>query len=508
MFSQILDPTGNLFVTWLVALVPVVLLLLLLAVFRVSAWLAALIGSIVTFVLAVWVWGMPVGAARRAYLLRLGDRRLERRLDHASGACAVQHAGRHRRLRSLPALAARAGHAGRAGADHPVRLGLRRAARRAGRVRLSLGRRRADPDRARHPRSRRHARRRDRQQCAGLLRRARRADHRARRGDRPAAAGAVGLGRPHRRGAGAAAALDPDLSRQRRAGAARGLAARRSSARSATSPASSRSPSISGRICPTWPARSSASWRCCCCSRSGGRSGCSAMAACRSAARRTARIAGARPATGAEVFGAWLPFIVLIVVVVLWTGPWSPLPDVSLLHGQRRRRAPRSQPERRSRPSSTSRPSSAAPRSSSSWVIVALLLRVDRRRSSREIARTTWHQMWGALLVGVFIFGLAYVFNYSGMAGSLAYAFSKIGWAFIVVAPDPGLDRRRAVGQQHLDQRHVRLVPGDRRQAARLPAAAAADPEFGRRRDRQAGRPADRERRRLDDAASCATRAR
>ena len=34
MFTQILDPTGNLFVTWLVALVPVVLLLFLLAGLR------------------------------------------------------------------------------------------------------------------------------------------------------------------------------------------------------------------------------------------------------------------------------------------------------------------------------------------------------------------------------------------------------------------------------------------------------------------------------------------
>jgi lactate permease len=43
--------------------------------------------------------------------------------------------------------------------------------------------------------------------------------------------------------------------------------------------------------------------------------------------------------------------------------------------------------------------------------------------------------MWGALLVGVFIFGLAYVYNFSGMAASLAKAFSTLGTAFIVVAP-------------------------------------------------------------------------
>jgi lactate permease len=30
------------------------------------------------------------------------------------------------------------------------------------------------------------------------------------------------------------------------------------------------------------------------------------------------------------VFRAWLPFIVLIVVVVLWTGPWSSLQRVVL----------------------------------------------------------------------------------------------------------------------------------------------------------------------------------
>ena len=68
MFTQIVDPTGNLGITCLVALIPVVLLLMLLAVFRVSAWLAVLIGSIVTFVLAAWIWRMPIGTGIRAYL--------------------------------------------------------------------------------------------------------------------------------------------------------------------------------------------------------------------------------------------------------------------------------------------------------------------------------------------------------------------------------------------------------------------------------------------------------
>ena len=54
MFTQIVDPVGNIGLTCLVTLIPVVLLLFLLAMYRVSAWLAVLIGSIVTYVLAVW----------------------------------------------------------------------------------------------------------------------------------------------------------------------------------------------------------------------------------------------------------------------------------------------------------------------------------------------------------------------------------------------------------------------------------------------------------------------
>src|SRR5215469_4274325 len=68
MFTQITDPLGNLFLTWLVALIPVVLLLVLLAGFRLSAWLAVLIGSIVTFLLALWAWQMPLGDGALAYL--------------------------------------------------------------------------------------------------------------------------------------------------------------------------------------------------------------------------------------------------------------------------------------------------------------------------------------------------------------------------------------------------------------------------------------------------------
>jgi lactate permease len=68
MFSQILEPTGSLFAAWVMALIPVVVLLVLLAVFRMSAWLAVLIGSIVTFLLAVMVWKMPFNDGILAYV--------------------------------------------------------------------------------------------------------------------------------------------------------------------------------------------------------------------------------------------------------------------------------------------------------------------------------------------------------------------------------------------------------------------------------------------------------
>jgi hypothetical protein len=68
MFTQVLDPTGNLFTTWVVALIPVVTLLILLAGLRMSAWLATLIGSVITFVLGIWVWRMPLGGGAEAYL--------------------------------------------------------------------------------------------------------------------------------------------------------------------------------------------------------------------------------------------------------------------------------------------------------------------------------------------------------------------------------------------------------------------------------------------------------
>jgi lactate permease len=146
--------------------------------------------------------------------------------------------------------------------------------------------------------------------------------------------------------------------------------------------------------------------------------------------------------TPGEVVQSWLPFVVLLIVVAAWTGPWSPLPKVSWFKAQ-------------AVACSALAPSCPVPKGNvsavfnfapfvggtailASWIIVALLLLgMGKLKGAQigEVFRRTWHQMWGALLVGVFIFGLAYVFNYSGMAASLAKGFASMGTAFIIVSP-------------------------------------------------------------------------
>jgi lactate permease len=137
--------------------------------------------------------------------------------------------------------------------------------------------------------------------------------------------------------------------------------------------------------------------------------------------------------SGGDIVQAWLPIAVLVIVVVAWTGPWSKLPAIVLWHLQVT--AASSIAEGATIAATFNwTPFVGGSAILASWIIVALLLRINRQQLA-EIWSKTWTQMWGALLVGVFIFGLAYVYNYSGMAASLAKAFSSIGAAFIVVAP-------------------------------------------------------------------------
>src|SRR3979490_1645987 len=68
MFEQVLDPAGNLWLTVLIALVPLIALLFMLAVLRLTAWLATILVGVVTIPLGVLVWHAPLANSLKAYL--------------------------------------------------------------------------------------------------------------------------------------------------------------------------------------------------------------------------------------------------------------------------------------------------------------------------------------------------------------------------------------------------------------------------------------------------------
>jgi lactate permease len=129
---------------------------------------------------------------------------------------------------------------------------------------------------------------------------------------------------------------------------------------------------------------------------------------------------------------AWLPFIILVLVVTLWTGPWSPLTKFSL--GSLSSSAFSTVLNKKISVSFSFNPFVAGTAILTSWVIIWLVLGA-RPRVFVESLRRMIKQLWGAILTGLFVLGLAYVFNFSGMAYSLAYGASFLGLAFIVISP-------------------------------------------------------------------------
>ena len=153
--------------------------------------------------------------------------------------------------------------------------------------------------------------------------------------------------------------------------------------------------------------------------------------------------APARPAAGGpgtperasarSALPGFTAFAILIVVVVAATGPWSHLGDYTFV-----------KPEVDAVSSLPPHGPVAivwkfAPAIAGTWILVSwLLILLALRVRGGQIAaafRRSFKQMWGALLVAPIIFGLAQVFNYSGMASTLAYGFSRVGTWFILLAP-------------------------------------------------------------------------
>src|SRR6202795_2889891 len=67
-FEQVLDPAGNLWLTVLISLVPLIALLFMLAVLRMTAWLATIIVGVITIPLGVFVWHAPLVSSLKSYL--------------------------------------------------------------------------------------------------------------------------------------------------------------------------------------------------------------------------------------------------------------------------------------------------------------------------------------------------------------------------------------------------------------------------------------------------------
>jgi lactate permease len=435
MFNQISDPLGNLFLTWLVALIPVVLLLVLLAVFRISAWLATLIGSIVTFLLGWWVWKMPFGDGALAYLY--GSATGVWNVDWITFWGVVLFntivvTGRFEMLRRwlisqgtqdvrvqtiLFAWAFGALLEGLVGFGYPWAF--------VAPILISLG----IPDL-------------DAIRVAAIANNA------------PVSYGALGApiialaavtGLPLLALSGSVskivailALLPPwvllylvsgrDGMKQGWPLAIVGSLGYIAGQLPVGTYLGPYLPDVAGAItCFICLLILLRFWRPAQLLGYGGKplpSG-------------TVAEAEHHGLSGGEIVKAWLPIAVLVVVVVAWTGPWSTLPGVVWLHLAVTANSSLNVGTSAAATIAAAfdfKPWVGGSAILASWIIVAILLRVTAAQLA-EIFRKTWDQMWGALLVGVFIFGLAYVFNFSGMAGSLASAFSTIGVAFIVVAP-------------------------------------------------------------------------
>ena len=431
MFTQVLDPAGNLFATWLVALIPVVVLLFMLAVLRWSAWLATLIGSLITLALGLWVWQMPLDQGVQAYvygsltgvwnvdwitfwgLMLFNTLGVSGVFENFRRWLIAQGTLDIRVQTMLFAWAFGALLEGLVGFGYPWAF--------VAPILITLGIPALDAIRV-----------------AAIANNA------------PVSYGALGApiialaavtGMPLLALAGsvgkivAILALLPPwillylVSGRQGMKEAWPLAIVGSLGYIAGQLPTSvylgpYLPDVIGAIvCFACLLLLLKVWRP---ARTLGYGGAPVTAA------QEAQAEG-HGLTPGEVFQGWLPIIVLIVIVVAWTGPWSKLPGIVVLHEQVTA-ATTLTPGGTIAAIFNWTPFVGGSAILASWIVVALLFRVSGTQLA-QIWSQTWSQMWGACLVGVFIFGLAYVFNFSGMAGSLAKAFAEIGPYFIVVAP-------------------------------------------------------------------------
>jgi lactate permease len=126
-----------------------------------------------------------------------------------------------------------------------------------------------------------------------------------------------------------------------------------------------------------------------------------------------------------------VPIGILVAVVVAWTGPWSPLPTYVPLKLTQVAQGSLGTPVTIA---FSWAPFVAGTATFTAWLLICAYMRPSRRQLARAF-RAALSQMWGALLVAPLIFGLAAVFNYAGMANTLASAFATLGLGYVLLAP-------------------------------------------------------------------------
>ena len=126
-----------------------------------------------------------------------------------------------------------------------------------------------------------------------------------------------------------------------------------------------------------------------------------------------------------------VPIGILVAVVVAWTGPWSPLPRFVPFKLSVAAQGSLGTPVTIT---FSWAPFVAGTATLTAWLLILAWLRPSRRQLARTF-RAAFDQMWGALLVAPLVFGLAAVFNYAGMANTLASASASLGPSYVLLAP-------------------------------------------------------------------------
>ena len=226
-----------------------------------------------------------------------------------------------------------------------------------------------------------------------------------------------------------------------------------------------------------------------------------------------------------EVCGAWLPYMLLVVFVLVWgevagqagdrqlhQRPAAVVPAAERDGAQRPERAGPAQPrharaagdagagalrrrlhaqlaeQRRARPASWRRSSSRC------------CLRVSPR-SFAGVYRATFAQLAKPMLTIASMLALAYLMNYSGMTSTLGIALAATGRDVSVLQRDPRLAGRVPDRQRHVGQCAVRQPADDHREPDRAQPGADHVGQLRRRRHGQDDRAPEHRRRRRRDRA-------